>query len=216
MKWFIQFLKSSIGRKLVMSLTGLFLITFLVIHLIGNFQLLISEHNFTSFVEFMENNPLIKIMAWVLYAGFLIHIIQGLLVWKDNRKSSGGNYAGSGSKDVTWASKNMGILGLLILAFLIIHLLDFFYELKITHEISDAQLYDEVIEAFKQPLYVIIYVIGMIVLAFHLWHGFQSAFQTLGLRHPKYTPLIRFLGKVYAILIPALFALIPIYVYFFV
>lgn len=213
--WFIQFLKSSIGRKLIMSLTGLFLTTFLVIHLIGNMQLLISEHAFTSFVEFMENNPLIKIMAWGLYTGFLLHIIQGVLIWVSNRKSAGQSYVASGSNEVSWASKNMAILGLLILAFLILHLLDFFYDLKISHTIGETDLYGVVIEAFHRPVYVGIYVIAMIILAIHLWHGFQSAFQTLGLNHPKYTPIIKFVGKVYAIIIPSLFALIPLYVYFF-
>ncbi len=215
MKWFFRFLRSSLGRKLVMSLTGLFLISFLVIHLIGNMQLLISEQNFTGFVEFMENSPIIKLMAWVLYAGFLLHIVQGILIWLSNRKSSGASYRGAGAKEVSWASKNMGILGLLILAFLILHLSDYFYELKIAHEITDQELYEEVVQSFKQPVYVGVYVLSMFVLGLHLWHGFQSAFQTLGLSHPKYTPLVKGLGKAYAVIVPALFAFIPIYVYFF-
>ncbi len=215
MNWIVSFLKSSIGRKIVMSLTGLFLITFLIIHLIGNMQLLISQSSFEGFTHFMEHNPVIKIAAWVLYAGFILHIVQGLLLWFSNMGSSGGKYAVSpkGQKGVGLASKNMGILGTLILAFLLIHLADFFGPLKVRGTLEEADLFNAVIAKFKNPAFVGIYVGGMIVLAFHLWHGFQSAFQTLGLNHPKYTPIIKGLGKAYAIIVPLLFALIPIYIY---
>ena len=216
MNWFIKFLTSNIGRKLVMSLTGLFLIIFLIIHLIGNLQIILdsSGESFTAFTVFMETNPLIKIMAYVLYAGFLIHIIQGIGLYIINKRSKGGKYAVSSSEEVTFSSKNMSLLGGLILIFLIIHLADFFVPLKVTHVITDHELFDKVVSLYHSPLYVIIYVIGMIVLGLHLSHGFQSAFQTLGLNHKKYTPFIKTVGLIYAIVIPLGFAIIPIVVYF--
>lgn len=216
MNWFVKFLTSNIGRKLVMSLTGLFLITFLVIHLIGNIQIILdpSGGNFTAFTHFMETNPLIKVMAYVLYAGFLIHIIQGFILYFVNRKSKGPKYAVSNNVETSIASKNMTLLGTLLLVFLIVHMGDFFVPLKVTHEITEQQLFQRIIDLYHNIGYVIFYVIGMIVLGFHLSHGFQSAFQTLGINHKKYTPFIKSLGLAYSIIIPLGFALIPLIVYF--
>lgn len=215
MAWFVKFLKSSIGHKLVMSLSGLFLIVFLLIHLGGNLQLLRNDDGaaFTAFVEFMETNPIIKISAYILYAGFLIHIIQGILLILENRKARGGqNYAVKSSYKTTWAARNMPLLGIVLFIFLAIHMGDFWRELKFGG-LTDEGLYEEVIEAFKNPIILIIYEIGMIALFFHLSHGFQSAFQTLGLNHKKYTPFIKGLGMFYAVVVALGFFLIPIWVY---
>lgn len=217
MNWIVKFLRSSIGRKLIMGLTGLFLISFLIIHLIGNLQVIKGKESFDAFVHFMEHNPIISVMAWGLYLGFLLHIIQGFVIYFANRKTAGGKYAVApkNQKDVTFVSRNMALLGTFLLAFLIMHLGDFFAPLKITETLPEADLFAEMVLKFKDPIHIIFYTVGMLVLSLHLWHGFQSAFQTLGLNHPKYTPIIKGLGKLYSIIIPLLFAIIPFYVYLY-
>ncbi len=228
MAWLTNYLTSSIGRKLTMSLTGLFLILFLVVHLLGNFQLLKDDGGeaFNKYTYFMTHFPLIKMISYGLYFFIIVHTIQGLALWSANRKAKGKTYAVSTRPPgVTWASGNMALLGTLILAFLIIHMAQFWGQMHfgdmpestIYAGFNDGKgikdLYGLVAEAFKNPLIIAVYVVGQIVLAFHLWHGFQSAFQTLGVNHPKYTPAIHFVGKAYAILVPLGFAVIPIIFY---
>jgi len=222
MRWLINFLSSSLGQKIIMSLTGLFLISFLTVHLAGNLTLMYNDdgYAFNTYAYFMTNNPLIKTTSYGLYFFILLHAAQGLLIAFKNKMARGTHgYAVKAKENASFASKNMALLGTLVLAFLFIHMGDFWLRMKldwlpmITYDDYPepiADLYGRVAMQFQNPLIVIAYVIGQIVLALHLWHGFQSAFQSLGLNHPKYTPLIRGLGKGYSILIPAGFALIPI------
>lgn len=212
MGWLIQFLTSSLGKKVVMGLTGLFLILFLPVHLGGNLQLLNNDEGatFNEYAEMMAHNPFIKITSFGLYAFIIIHAIQGLLIWAANRKATGVKYAVNSNKNVTWASKNMALLGSLLLIFIGIHMGDFWYAMKFQGE---SNLYEKVVTSFSQLWIVIVYVISMIALGFHLVHGFGSAFQTLGLNHKKYTPIIDTLGKIYAVVISALYAIIPILMY---
>lgn len=226
--WFTQYLTSSVGRKLTMSLTGLFLIIFLIVHLLGNFQLLKDDGGeaFNKYTYFMTHNPLIKTISYGLYFFIILHTVQGLMIWAYNRKAKGQSYAVKTTPPgVKWASSNMALLGTLILFFLIIHMGDFWLKMKMgeldTHTYEDfvngepiADLYSRVSVAFQNPLLVASYVIAQIVLFFHLSHGFQSSFQTLGVNHPKYTPFIKGLGLVYSVLIPLGFAAIPILFYF--
>ncbi|MBK7095601.1 MAG: succinate dehydrogenase cytochrome b subunit [Saprospiraceae bacterium] len=204
MYWILRFFRSSLGRKFIMALTGLFLIVFLKIHLIGNSLILLNDNGeaFRGFVEFMESNPLIKVMSIVLMSGFIIHIIQGIDVWITNRRAKGVNYSVSTNDNASFFSKYMFWFGVMIFIFLVLHLGNFWYGLKITHEINDTELYDTVIAAFKNPVYVIIYELGIIALHMHLRHGFQSAFQTIGLNHGKWTPFIKFIGLLYSIIVP--------------
>ncbi len=227
MKWLINFLTSSIGQKLIMSLTGLFLIVFLLIHLLGNLQLLVNDggDSFNSYAYFMTHNPLIKTVSWGLYFFILLHAFLGLKIWFGNRTAKGSTYAVRSNAKVSWASKNMALLGTLVLAFIFIHMGDFWFKMKFTDVLNSVavsaldfevkDLYTQVAYTFSNPLMVAAYLIGLATLAFHLWHGFQSAFQTLGLNHTKYTPLIKTLGKLYAVLIPLAYAIIPLY-YFFI
>ena len=225
MGWFGKYLTSSIGRKLIMSLTGLFLILFLVVHLIGNFQLLKGDGGeaFNKYTYFMTHNPLIKTVSYGLYFFILLHTVQGIMLWLANRAAKGETYAvkPQGQTGVSWASKNMALLGSLIFVFLVIHMGDFWAKMKLgllgtkTYAgFADGEpikdLYARVAEAYSNPIYVVIYVISMVVLYFHLAHGFQSAFQTLGINHRKYTPFIKGLGQAYALLVALCFALIPI------
>jgi succinate dehydrogenase / fumarate reductase, cytochrome b subunit len=222
MNWFTNFFSSTIGRKLVMALTGLFLILFLVVHLIGNLQLLHADKGraFNEYAQFMTSNPLIKTISIGNYAFIIIHVIWAIILSARNRSARGPEGYAVSKNSSTWASRNMGILGTLILIFLVIHLKSFWYEMHWGgipvadydgEEVKD--LFAIVNTAYDQLWYVILYVVSMAVLGFHLYHGFGSAFQTLGLNHVKYNGLIRFLGVAFAIIVPALFALIPVYMY---
>jgi succinate dehydrogenase / fumarate reductase cytochrome b subunit len=222
MKWIIELLTSTIGRKLIMSLTGLFLISFLIVHLVGNLQLLKGDEGaaFNQYAYFMTQNPLIKTVSYGLYFFILLHTFVGLALWLKNRKAKGQKNAMTSGANSSWASRNMALLGTLIFAFILIHMGDFWLKMKLDQTPmvtiegqSYKDLYALVVMTFEKPLFVIAYIIGMLVLCFHLWHGFQSAFQTLGLNHKKYTPIIEGLGKIFAIVVPVGFVIIPIIMY---
>ena len=222
MNWFTNLLTSTLGRKLLMALTGLFLILFLVVHLIGNLQLLKHDdgHAFNVYAQFMTSNPLIKIISYVNYILILVHIVWAILLTSRNRKARGGEGYAVNKNSSAWTSRNMGILGSIIFIFLVIHLRGFWARMHwgpidfVDYDGEQVKnLYAIVADAYSSASYVALYVISMLILAFHLWHGFASAFQTLGLNHPKYNPIIRFVGRAFAIIVPALFALIPIWMY---
>lgn len=222
MNWFSTFLTSSIGRKLLMSLTGLFLITFLPVHLIGNLQLMYADGGeaFNVYAEFMTGNPLVKFISYGLYFFILLHAVQGIMMWRKNAGARTSRYAVKNNSTTTFSSRNMGWLGVIVLVFILIHMYQFWLQMKLDvvpmttvggAEVKD--LYGIVSQTYENLGFVIFYVISMVVIALHLWHGFQSAFQTLGLNHKKYTPAIRVLGMIYSVLIPLGFAIIPIYMY---
>jgi succinate dehydrogenase / fumarate reductase, cytochrome b subunit len=222
MNWFTNFFSSTIGRKLLMALTGLFLILFLVVHLIGNLQLLHNDGGraFNVYAQFMTSNPLIKVVSYVNYFFILLHIFIAIVLSVRNRRARGVGYA-VGNNTSTWTSRNMGILGTLVFVFLVIHLRGFWAEMHwgttiqwVDYDGTKVKdLYTIVNDAYKMPVYVIVYILSMIAVAFHLYHGFGSAFQTLGLNHIKYNGLIKFVGVAFSIIVPALFALIPIMMY---
>lgn len=226
MNWLIQTFTSSIGRKIVVALTGLFLIIFLIGHVSGNFFLFKDDGGqaFNEYAEFMSSNQLIFVIRILLYITIIVHIVQTLLLTIHNRKARPVGYAvNNRQENSTWTSRNMGILGTLILIFLVMHLSNFWWKMingdvpMITYESRGEikDLYAVVVGAFSELWLVIFYVVMMIFLALHLAHGFQSAFQTMGWRHPKYTPVIRKVGLAFAVLVPILFALFPIYIYLF-
>lgn len=226
MNWFTRFFTSSIGQKLIMSLTGLFLIVFLVVHLSGNLQLLADDGGeaFNTYTYFMTHNPVILTISYLLYTFILLHAIQGIVIKLNNRGARSTRYEYNSNENKSFASRNMAQLGLLILVFLGIHMGDFWYSLKFgdvetikyasfSEPVKD--IYAQVESSFAIPWIVIVYVISMIGLGFHLWHGFESAFRTLGVRHSKYTPIIDTVGKIYSVAIPLGFAIIPLYYFFF-
>jgi succinate dehydrogenase / fumarate reductase, cytochrome b subunit len=222
MNWFSKFLSSSIGRKLLMALTGLFLILFLVVHLAGNLQLLKDDEGraFNVYAHFMTGNPLIKSISYVNFALILVHIFWAVWLSKTNRNARGSEGYAVTKNSSHWTSRNMGILGTAILLFLVFHLSGFWWRMKngpinpVTYDnVEYKNLFEVVSDAYQLWWYVAIYVVSMALLAFHLWHGFISAFQTLGLNHPKYNPVIKFVGKAFAIVVPLLFAIIPIFMY---
>ena len=206
----------------MMALTGLFLILFLVVHLIGNLQLLKGDQgqSFNIYAAFMTSNPLIIVISYVNYTAILVHVIWSILITRRNRKARGPEGYAVVKNSSHWTSRNMGILGTFIFIFLVIHLRSFWYEMHwggiptATYASGEYKdLYTVVDTAYADLWFVMLYVVSMALLAFHLFHGFGSAFQTLGLNHVKYNPLIRFVGVAFAIIVPALFALIPIYMY---
>ena len=226
MGWLGKFLTSSIGQKLIMALTGIFLLLFLTVHLMGNLQLLHDDGGlaFNAYAEFMGHNPFIQFVSKGNFFFIALHAIVGLMLWAKNRAARGSQkYAVQKVRAVNTNAgfaKNMAVLGTVLLIFIIIHLYQFWFQSKfgnlptVTHDGEQmGNLYGLVAATYTNIGFVVFYVACMMVLAFHLWHGFQSAFQTLGLNHQKYTPAIHFLGKAYAILIPFGFAIIPVIFY---
>lgn len=209
------FLRSSIGKKFLMGITGLFLISFLLVHCFINALIFVNDggETFNKGAEFMGTNWLIRTMEIVLFGGIILHIIQALVLTLENRKARPVAYAKvDGAANSKWYSRWMGLLGTLILMFLIIHLKHFWVVSRFTDHITSGEetLFDEMLEVFEEPWVVIVYCLSMVSLAYHLLHGFQSAFQTLGLNHSKYTPLIKKTGIAFSIIIPLIFAAMPI------
>lgn len=222
MSWFTSALSNGLGRKIIMALTGFFLVIFLIVHLSGNLQLLATDGGraFNEYAEFMTTNPVIKATSFLLYGSFVVHIIWSILLSYQNRKARPVRYHKEKQLARSWASRNMGILGTFIFIFLVIHLKNFWYEMhwggiQIAQYDQDEykDLYSVTVTVFSQWWYVVFYVVSMILLAFHLFHGFRSMFQTLGIFHPKYNPVINFVGAVYSVVVPAAFAAIPIIIY---
>ena len=223
MSWLKQTFTSTIGRKLIMSFTGLFLVLFLVGHLAGNLQLFINDggQSFNIYAKFMTTNKFVKILSYVTYLSILGHVIYSIVLTSYNKKARPVSYKVSGGSSSPWTSRNMGVLGTLVLIFLVVHLQGFWYKMhwgaigEVTYDgQSYKDLYTVVAVAFREWWIVALYVIAMFGLGFHLSHGFSSAFQTLGLNHKKYTPIIKTLGLLFAIVVPALFAAMPLYFFF--
>lgn len=229
-----QVFTSSIGRKIVMSLSGIFLILFLIVHVGINAcifaDLPIFNANedgamFNKAAHFMGSTVLIRILEVGLFAGFFLHIIQGLVLEYDNRKKRGSNaYAVNlGNKGSKWYSRSMGLLGTILLLFLLIHWWHFWVPARITghDELTDVTLggvdmhnmFNLMKFTFSQLWVVVLYVLACISLAYHLLHGFQSAFRTMGVTNSKWLGLVQSVGVGYSILVPLLFALMPIAMY---
>jgi succinate dehydrogenase / fumarate reductase, cytochrome b subunit len=269
-------LKSSLAKKYWMALTGLFLCLFLVGHLMGNLQLIFSDAlHFNQYALFMTTNPAVKVLSYVTYISIIFHAVDGILLTIQNRKARPVRYVmNKPEKNTIWASRNMAVLGTLILVFIVTHMVSFwgkmhfdknmplqtvminagampqeFYlttdggylpkaqvdqgavQIKNRTEFYDAgaqvkikegykDLHKITVAFFKDAQYgliaTILYVISMIVLGFHLYHGFGSAFQSLGANNPKYNGFIKNFGYAFAIIVPLLFAVIPVYIHFFI
>ena len=218
MSWFTQSLTSSIGKKVLMALTGLFLISFLVIHATINAMIFYNDggETFSHWGHFMGTNPIIRTLEIGLVLGFLVHIIDGLWLVKTNNDARPVKYAVSkASANSTWYSRSMGLLGTLILIFLVIHTSHFWIPNRSNQFATgeELNLYQMMLDIFQNIWVVVIYVAGCFSLFWHLLHGFRSAFQSLGLNHIKYNGVISFLGTAFSIVIPVLFALMPISIY---
>ncbi len=219
--------KTSVGRKNLMAFTGLFIIFFLIIHLIGNLILVIPNSFFpiefwgdvenahdmyNAYSHFLVHFWPVTIVAWVLYAAILAHIVDALLITLRNRKSQGEKYQISDTETSTWYSRNMGVLGTVIGLFIVLHMVQFWLQykvLKIEHD-----LYNLVFATFKIWWYVVIYEIGIIALGFHLVHGIESAHRSLGIYPKKMMHTIKLIALYFSLVMAILYAIIPIILYF--
>ena len=216
--------RNSLARKNLMALTGLFLCFFLVIHLAGNLQLLLpverAHLQYNHYSELLSHNYLIKAISYILYASILVHLIDSILLTLRARAARGAvgyAYDRRGVASV-WYSRSMFVLGALILVFLVIHLANFWYPYKFGAVPMDAagrkDIYLMVVSVYQEWWYVVIYVVSLLVLGFHLLHGFKSAFQTLGLYHHRYGRWLLWAGYAYTFLITLGFIIIPLWVFF--
>ena len=212
---------SSIGKKLIMGITGLFLISFLVVHCFLNSFVFFDNTGvlFNEGAHFMSTNWIIRAMEVVLMLGLLMHIVQGARLTFQNQSARPEKYAyNNGNANSKWYSRSMGLLGTLLLIFLIVHLSQFwtvsrFTGIPTTDAAGNEDLYAVMKETFSNIWFVVLYVLSMISLAYHLLHGFASAFQTMGWNHKKYTPMIKAIGVWFSILIPLIFAAMPVWIY---
>jgi succinate dehydrogenase / fumarate reductase cytochrome b subunit len=220
--------KSSLVKKYWMAVTGLFLITFLIVHAAINAMIFFNDGGatFNKWGHFMGTNLIIRTAEIGLFIGFIVHIVDGLMLFFQNRKARPVKYAyENASASSAWYSRSMALLGTLILLFLVLHMAHFWVKTRIT-ELSVANkvmiidgheyenLFAEMIVVFQSPLVVVIYVLGCFSLFWHLLHGWKSAFQSLGLNHSKYKNAIALSGDVFSIVISILFASMPVAMYF--
>jgi succinate dehydrogenase / fumarate reductase, cytochrome b subunit len=209
MQTLCRFFCSSIGRKVVVAAAGLLLCGFLVAHLAGNLLLFVSEGAFNNYAKTLEHNPFLPLAEGGLIVLFVLHILVSLKLRRENAQARPVAYEGYKSKGGrSWGSSTMTYTALLVLAFLIVHLKTFKFG------DDERGIYALVMSSFSNPLYSGFYVAAMIALGLHVSHGLQSGFQTLGLNHPRWTPLIRKFGFLFAVVICGGFALIPLWAFF--
>lgn len=203
-----NFLTTSIGKKVIMSLSGLFLILFLCVHLSVNLLLLVGPDAFNAGCEFMEL-PFIKVIEPILALGFIVHIIWASILTIQNRKARPQKYAlRKQSQNCTWPSRNMYILGALVLAFLALHICNFWYYFKFSEVASQYEL---VSTTLMQPLYAVLYIIAAILLGLHISHGFWSAFQSIGFSNDIWRKRLECVAYFFAIVFAVGFSIIPVY-----
>lgn len=214
MGWFSRALNSSIGKKFVMAVTGISLLLFLIIHLINNLTLYAGPEVFNTVVKSLEGiKPIVRVIEVILALIFIFHIYEGVRVWLENKKARPVGYTINGSsKNSDLFSRTMIWSGSIIFIFLVIHLRTFWVSFNLGHPLAESHNYYQiVVEAFQNPIYSGLYLIAMILLGFHLNHGFQSAFQTFGWNNKKYFPLIEKIGLIYTLIMAIGFASIPVY-----
>jgi succinate dehydrogenase / fumarate reductase, cytochrome b subunit len=215
-----QILKfSSITKKVWMSLLGIFLMVFLVVHLTINLFLLRNDGGqwFNDAAHFMGTNYVVKIFEVILFGGFILHILLGIILQVQNWMSRPVRYDITNRSTTPFLSKYMIYTGGIVLVFLVIHFMNFYFiklgwisNPNLTAE-GEPNFYLIARELFSQPLYTTLYIVLFVVLGFHLYHAFESAFQSLGLNHRTYTPAIEVCARIYCVVIPAGFIIIPLY-----
>lgn len=224
-------LSSSIAKKYWMALTGLFLCLFLVGHLLGNLQLFIpgidGKTQFNLYAHFMTTNPAVKILSYLTYFSILFHTVDGILILTvQNQKARKQRYAyNRPDKNSIWSSRNMGILGTIVLVFIVTHMTNFWAKMHFSEMpmqtidgVEYKDLYTIVIDFFQNGGaglgFTLFYAISMAFMGFHLWHGFGSAFQTIGLGNGWLKSSLERFGKFFSVFVPLLFAIIPLYIRF--
>jgi succinate dehydrogenase / fumarate reductase cytochrome b subunit len=225
MKW-SELFTSSVGKKFVMGLTGVFLILFLIVHVGLNACIWANDGGemFNVAAHFMGSTVVMRILEIGLFLGFILHIVQAYVLELQNRsKRSIGYDIPMGNKGSKWYSRYMGWLGTFILLFLVIHLKNFWIPSRFNMPEDYRQIYNGVEmhdlfrlmqDTFVNPWIVLVYLIGCLSLAFHLMHGFQSAFRSLGVHNNRYLRLLKGIGYGFAIIVPLGFAMMPVSMYF--
>ncbi|MFC2134463.1 succinate dehydrogenase cytochrome b subunit [Bacteroidota bacterium] len=215
MGWIVQSFTSSIGKKILMALTGTLLLLFLMYHFAGNLTIYFGREVFTTYVETLSIfKPIVRVIEVILALIFLSHIVYAIWLWIQNKKARPGKYAvNASSENSSFSSRITLLTGLVILIFLLTHLQTIWYVFNFSPE--KPELWDIMVYWFSNPNYSGFYVLAMILLGYHLNHGFQSAFQTFGWNHSKYFPIVKTIGWIYTIVIAAGFASMPIYFLFF-
>ena len=209
------FLNSSVGRKVTMALSGIFLCSFLIVHLTINLFALNAKPDgtgaemFTQYGDFMATHPIIRPLEWMLFAGFILHAVLGLVLTIKNRQARPVQYEmNKASENSSWVSRLSWLTGIFVGVFLVVHINTFFVQSRF---IVHRPMIDLIKEAFASPEYVAFYLVALVFLAYHMKHGVQSAFQTFGLNVGKYKSLVAAVGVIFWLVIPAAFALIPLY-----
>ena len=215
-----SFLKSSIAKKVAMALSGLFLISFLSLHFFINFTSIFSEEVFNMMSHFMGYNPIIQfVMQPILVAGVVFHFVMGMVLELKNRSSRPVSYANyNGAANSSWFSRNMIVSGLVVLAFLGLHFYDFWvheitYKYVNVNEINPTRYYEELNHKFESPVRTGLYSLAFVLLSMHLWHGFNSSFQSIGFNN-KYSKALHKLGYAFAIVVPFGFIVIALFHHF--
>lgn len=213
MNWFIHTIGSSIGKKLLMAITGLGFCGFLAVHLAGNLTIYGGKASFNSYSEHLHAlEPLVTIAEWGLLTFAVVHVLTGAVLFYQNLKARPVRYSvnkSAGGRSL--GSRTMPYTGILLLAFVIFHLINFHFADR-----TVTTIYTIVSGAFKHPAYVVVYIIAVAIAAVHVSHGFWSAFQTIGANHPKYMPLVRTIGTVFSLMVGIGFGAIPVYLFIFV
>lgn len=214
--------KTTLFRKILMSFTGLFIAFFLIIHLAGNLQLLlppeVAHEQYNWYSHLLSGNIIIFVIAKLLYFSLILHVIDALYITIKNYKAGGVKLNKDKRGQVSaWHSRNMGVLGVVILIFLVIHMKDYWFVYKFGELPYDAQgnkdIYTIVMASFENIWYILLYLVGFIGLGYHLAHGVSSAFRTLGLYSKSYIKIFKYLGIGFAILLPLGYAIIPVIIY---
>jgi succinate dehydrogenase / fumarate reductase cytochrome b subunit len=214
-----QVFTSSIGKKLVMSFTGIFLILFLIIHVSLNACIWANDNGkmFLAGAHFMGGTVVPRVLEIGLFAGLLLHIIQGYMLTVQNMQKRDEKYAVNfGNRGSKWYSRSMGLLGTIILLFMVVHISNFWLPNRANQGFlfgEEINLYEKMKVEFSELWMVILYVVGCISLAYHLAHGFQSAFRTVGVHNNKYNRMLTSLGYGFSIIVPLAFAMMPISFY---
>ena len=216
---------SSIGKKLLMSLMGLFLISFLLVHLGINLLLFLNDsyEAFNKAAHFMATTSVIKVMEFALFGGFLLHMFYGMVLIIQNWIARPVDYKVKNNSQTSFFSKYVFHTAAVVTIFLVLHLFDFYIKAKFFGDVSEVVYNGEhyhdlgtlVYNRFQMLGVVVFYLIALLGLGFHLHHGFQSAFQTIGFNHPVYTPIIKAIGLTYSVIVTVGFMSIPIIIYFF-
>lgn len=213
MNWLFNTLGSAVGKKLMMAITGLGFCGFLTVHLAGNLTIYGGKDSFNSYSELLYAwGPLVTLARLGLAAFALVHILTGATLFYQNLKARPQRYSvniSAGGRSL--GSRTMSYTGIVLLAFVIFHLINFHFADK-----TGTTIYEIVSGAFNNPVYVIIYVIAVVIAAVHVSHGFWSAFQTMGANHPKYMPLIKKIGVAFSLIVGIGFGALPVYLFFIV